>query len=156
MENAGQVERRDFAAVSGRRWYPAPIPRMDHMDRKAVLRRILVVDDHRGVREATAGLLRDLGYEVATAESGAEALILFRKSRFGLVLTDLHMPGMDGWSLAERIRKESSVPIVLITGADRRSVKERLGSSSVDSVLFKPFRVEELLALVIEAFPAIT
>jgi CheY-like chemotaxis protein len=154
MENVGQVEERDFFSSKGRGWRPASIPQMGRMGRKAG--RILVVDDHRGVREATAVLLRDIGYEVSTAASADEALILFRKSPFGLVLTDLNMPGMDGWSLAEHIKKESSVPVVLITGSDRRTVNERFGKSSVDSVLFKPFRVEELLEVVIEAFPAIT
>ena len=76
----------------------------------------------------------------------------FEDETFGLVLTDLNMPGMDGLSLAERIRKESTVPIVLITASDKRSVEGRLMNSSVDSVLYKPFRVEELLAVVVKAF----
>lgn len=156
MENVGQVEERDFFSSNGRRWVPANIPQMDRIGRKAVFGRILVVDDHRDVREATAVFLRDMGYEVSTAASADEALILFRKSPFGLVLTDLNMPGMDGWSLADRIKKESSVPIVLITGSDRRSVEERFGKSSIDSVLFKPFRVDDLMAVVIKAFTAIT
>jgi CheY-like chemotaxis protein len=63
---------------------------------------------------------------------------------------------MDGWSLAERIKEESNVPIVLITGSERWSVDQRLGKSSVDSVLFKPFRVDELVTVVLKAFAAIT
>ncbi len=143
MKIATSMEAGNLSALDDRGWLAADI---------RPLRRILVVDDHKGIRDAMAWLLRDLGYDVAVAAGGAEALNLFEDEAFGLVLTDLNMPGMDGLSLAERIRKESTVPIVLITASDKRSVEGRLMNSSVDSVLYKPFRVEELLAVVVKAF----
>ncbi len=127
-----------------------------YVEAKPNLMRILVVDDDKGVRDAMAGLLDDFGYDVAVAADADEALVLLQDSTVGLVLTDLNMPGMDGLSLARRIKKDSSTPVVLITASDRRSVEARLKDSAVDSVLFKPFRVEELMAVVIKAFSAIT
>lgn len=126
------------------------------MERKSNLRRILVVDDDQSVRVAMAGILSDLGYDVAVAADADEALVLLQDSTVGLVLTDLNMPGMDGLSLARCIKKDSSTPVVLITASDRRSVEPRLKDSVVDSVLFKPFRVDELMAVVIRMFSDIT
>jgi CheY-like chemotaxis protein len=127
-----------------------------YVEDKPNLRRILVVDDDKGIRDAMAGVLGEMGYDVAAAADGDEALVLLQNSTVGLVLTDLNMPGMDGLSLARRIKKDSSTPVVLITASDRRSVEARLKDSVVDSVLFKPFRVEELTAVVAKAFSAIT
>jgi CheY-like chemotaxis protein len=156
MENASRVEGSDSLTLDSRGWPSSDIQGVPYVEGKPKLRRILVVDDEKGIRDIMAGLLSDLGYDVAVAADGAEALILFQDSTFGLVLTDLNMPGMDGWSLAGRIKKESSTPVVLITGSDRRSVEARLKDSAVDSVLFKPFRVEDLMTVVIKAFRAIT
>ena len=126
------------------------------MEGKPNQSRILVVDDDKGVRDAMAGILNDFGYEVAAAADAYEALTLIEDSSFGLVLTDLNMPGMDGLTLAGRIKNNSSTPVVLITASDRRSVEERLKRSPVDSVLFKPFRVDELMEVVIKAFSTTT
>jgi len=150
-------EKGDSPASADKKWMPAadiwpPI----YVEGKPNLRRILVVDDEKGVRDAMEGILSDFGYEVAVASDGDEALVLLQDSPVDLVLTDLNMPGMDGLSLAKRIKKDSSVPVVLITALDRRSVEPRLEGSAVDSVLYKPFRVDELMAVVTKAFSAIT
>jgi two-component system response regulator ResD len=156
MENASHIEKIDSLTSDKRGWLPADIQGVTLVESKPKLRRILVVDDEKGVRDIMAGLLSDLGYDVAVAADGAEALILLQGVNFGLVLTDLNMPGMDGLNLAGRIKEDSSTPVVLITGSDRRSVEERLKDSAVDSVLFKPFRVEDLVAVVVKAFRALT
>jgi CheY-like chemotaxis protein len=156
MENAGRMEGNDSITLDRRGWLSPAIQTVPYAEGKPTLKRILVVDDHRGVRDAMAWLLSDLGYDVAVAADGEEALILFQDSTFGLVLTDLNMPGMDGWGLAGRIKKDSNTPVVLITASDRRSVEARIKDSAVDSVLFKPFRVEDLVAVVIKAFRTIT
>ena len=156
MENAGHIEKRDSLTLDNRRWLPADIRGVTPVESKPKLRRILVVDDEKGVRDIMAGLLSDLGYDVSAAADSDEALILLQESNFGLVLTDLNMPGMDGVNLAGRIKEDSSTPVVLITGSDKRSVEARLKDSAVDSVLFKPFRVEDLVAVVIKAFRELT
>jgi CheY-like chemotaxis protein len=156
MENASRVQGSEALTEDSRGWPSADIQGVPYVEGRPKLRRILVVDDDIGVRDTMAGLLSDLGYDVAVAADGEEALILLQDSTFGLVLTDLNMPGMDGWSLAGRIKKDSSTPVVLITASDRPSVEARLKDSAVDSVLFKPFRVEDLMTVVIKAFQAIT
>ena len=152
MKKASHMGRRDSPALDNRKWLPAAIRPMGCVEGEPDLRRILVVDDEKGVRDAMAGILSDLGYDVAVAADGEEALVLLQDSTVGMVLTDLNMPGMDGLSLARRIKEDSSTPVVLITASDRRSVEARINDRAVDSVLFKPFRVDELMAVVVKAF----
>ena len=106
---------------------------------------ILVVDDEQAVRAALADTLPVLGYEVATASNGTEGLRLFHKNSYELVVTDVQMPGMDGWTLARNIKKRSpATPVVLITGSEKETVLTKAKGKSIDSVLFKPFTLEEL------------
>jgi CheY-like chemotaxis protein len=112
-------------------------------------RRIMVVDDDEGMRHILSIALSRMGYEVLAAGSGTEALNLFLKNSFTLVLTDLEMPGMDGWNLAYRIKKRfPGIPVVLITGYAKEAVMERIKGSSVDYVIFKPFLLEDILKTV--------
>jgi two-component system response regulator MprA len=150
-------ERGHSPASDESKWIPSADMRpMVYAEGKPNPKRILVVDDEEGVRDSLAGILSDFGYDVAVAADADEALVLLQDSPVGLVLTDLNMPGMDGLSLARRIKKDSSTPVVLITAVDRKSVEPRLKDGVVDSVLYKPFRVDELMAVVTKAFSAIT
>jgi CheY-like chemotaxis protein len=116
---------------------------------KASHRRIMVVDDEEGIREILSTALSSMGYEVVTANSGGEALNLFLKSSFALVLTDLEMPGMDGWNLASRIKDRSpNIPVVVMTGQSQEDVMERMKGNSVNSAIFKPFRLEQVLKMI--------
>jgi CheY-like chemotaxis protein len=109
-------------------------------------RRIMVVDDDEGIRHILSIALSRMGYEVLAASSGTEALNLLLKTSFALVLTDLEMPGMDGWNLASRIKNRfPSTPVILMTGYAKKDVMEKLKGSSVDYVIFKPFRLEDIL-----------
>ena len=109
-------------------------------------RRIMVVDDDEGMRDILSTALSGMGYDVLTASRGTEALDLLLKSSFALVLTDLQMPGMDGWSLASRIKDRfPGTPVILMTGYEKKEVMERMKVSSVDYVIFKPFRLEDIL-----------
>jgi CheY-like chemotaxis protein len=117
------------------------------------MRRILVVDDEKKVRDVLSAILSYMGYEVAVATSGNEGLELFLKHSFDLVLTDLSMPDMDGWTLAFHIKDTSPhTPVILITGEQREGVMEKLGASAVDSALFKPFGWSELQQTVQHVF----
>ena len=107
--------------------------------------RILVVDDDELVREVLAGTLAFMGFDVDLAGSGAEGLRLFLKRPFDLVLTDLQMPGIDGFTLAIQMKDESpETPVVLMTGHEKGRVLEMTKESCVDSVLFKPLRLESI------------
>ena len=108
-------------------------------------KRILVVDDDRAIRDILSGVLSFMGFSVAVARSGNEGLDLFLKDRFDLVLTDLRMPGMDGWDLAFHVKSRApNTPVVLITGQQKEEVMESDKRDRVDFVMFKPFELKEM------------
>jgi two-component system capsular synthesis sensor histidine kinase RcsC len=106
---------------------------------------MLVIDDDQHVRSAMVGMLKSLGYEAEGAESGAQGLARMESELFGLVITDLSMPGMDGWAVASEIRRRwPKAKIVMITGY--RSTDQIFGENPglLDDVISKPVRLEEL------------
>ena len=103
---------------------------------------ILLADDQQSVREAISLLLSLDEHAVVEASNGAEALDLFRRGQFDLVITDFDMPKMKGNELATRIKQLSPAqPILMIT-----AYAEKLGASDnpVDALLDKPFQIEDL------------
>jgi CheY-like chemotaxis protein len=116
---------------------------------RAISKRILLADDNKAIRDVVSGFLEFIGYEVALAINGIEALAVFLDSAFDLVLTDLEMPVMDGLSLAGHIKERSPItPVILLTGADRETVLKKVEKGLVDSVIFKPFILEDLQSTV--------
>ncbi|MFO1501145.1 MAG: response regulator [Verrucomicrobiota bacterium] len=112
-------------------------------------KRVLVVDDEQAVRDLTQALLQRLGYSVAAAGSGVEALRLVDLERFDLVVTDLFMPEMSGGELAREIRKrDEQLPIVLITGARDAEVPP-----GFMAVVYKPFTLSDLQLVTKRVFP---
>ena len=78
--------------------------------------RILVVDDDHAMRLALSESLESCGYDIVAAENGREALELFKKGKFDLVVTDMKMPGMTGIEVLRGVKKLSpEIPVVLIT-----------------------------------------
>jgi len=117
-------------------------------------RRILVVDDEKAIRDVLSSILSFTGYKVIVASNGDEGLNLFLENPMDLVLTDLDMPGLDGVSLALFIKDKSpSTPVVLITGSDKEDVMERLRGDCVDSVMFKPFSLDDVQETVQRILP---
>ena len=111
--------------------------------------RILVAEDNKVIGDLVSKILDLMGFEVALAGNGVEALSLFIERSFDLVLTDLEMPIMDGWGLTHRIKERSpSTPVVLMTGSDRESVLEKVKSAPIDSVIFKPFLLDDFQSTV--------
>jgi CheY-like chemotaxis protein len=118
--------------------------------------RVLVMEDEDEVRELLKDILTDGGHEVAFASDGRKGLELFQEKRFDLVFTDLGMPGMSGWQVAEQIKQLSGeTPVALITGWDVKQKKQELKNKGVDIVLKKPFRVDEILGLVQDLMAAL-
>lgn len=113
--------------------------------------RILVVDDDPIAGAITGAVLEDGGYEVALAESGAEALALLAgDDAVAVVISDMNMPGMTGLELFQRIRGEGrSVPFLLLSGDD----PQRLGPTvaSLDGCLMKDESLTEQLIGRVEA-----
>ena len=112
-------------------------------------RRILVAEDNKTIQNVVSRILDFMGFEVALARNGVEALSLFLENSFDLVLTDLEMPIMDGWSLTHCIKERSpNTPVVLMTGADRETVLKKVKSALIDSVIFKPFLLNDFQSTV--------
>lgn len=114
-------------------------------------KRLLVVDDEAKLLRAVAVTLREEGYEVSTARSGAEALVRINDSVPDLIISDIRMPGMDGYKLARVLRsnpRTALIPLIFLTAKDER--KDRLAGirTGVDAYLVKPFDPEELIAVV--------
>jgi len=108
--------------------------------------KILVVDDEASIRRILQTRLSMIGYEVVTAADGEEALKTFRNSFPDLVVLDVMMPKLDGYGVCQELRKESDVPIIMLTAlgdvADRITGLE-LGA---DDYVVKPFSPKELEA----------
>lgn len=108
--------------------------------------KILVVDDEASIRRILETRLSMIGYDVVTASDGEEALTTFRTSSPELVVLDVMMPKLDGYGVCQELRKESDVPIILLTAladvADRITGLE-LGA---DDYIVKPFSPKELEA----------
>ncbi len=109
---------------------------------------ILVVDDEKNIADLARMYLTKEGYEVIIGEDGSEGLRLFRSKHPTLVVLDLMLPLMDGYEVCRQIRKESNIPIIMLTarGDDiDRIVGLELGA---DDYLTKPFNPRELVARV--------
>ena len=113
---------------------------------------ILVVEDDDAIRTLVAEVLEDDGYRVREATNGAEALERLREERPDLIVLDLMMPVMDGWTFVNecrRLRWCGEVPIVVTSAShDLPRTAEQLRSLGVRNCLAKPFELDGLLELV--------
>ncbi|HEV7891603.1 MAG TPA: response regulator [Pyrinomonadaceae bacterium] len=110
--------------------------------------RVLVVDDAPDVTEMIATLIRFAGYEVTTALSATEAFDAARGDRFDAVVSDIGMPGMNGYQLAEALRalpEYARTPLVAVTGFTMYDDRERARLSGFDDFLSKPINPSDLL-----------
>ena len=110
--------------------------------------RVLLVDDEPAVTDVLRGLLVDEGYQVRTADDGSDALTSFRMWAPSLVITDLNMTPMNGIELCRRIRAESGVPIIVVSGDTDEHSKVAAIDSGADDYVVKPFGPDELMARV--------
>lgn len=114
-------------------------------------KRLLVVDDDPGLLRAVAETLRAEGYEVTTARRGAEALVRVAESLPDLIVSDIRMPGMDGYELVRNLRASARaklIPIVFLTAKDETADRIAGFRTGVDAYLTKPFEPDELVAVV--------
>jgi two-component system, OmpR family, response regulator len=108
---------------------------------------LLVVDDEPFLRDAVAASLRFLGFDVTTADNGADALRLARDGRFDLLVLDVMLPGLDGFDVVRRLRRDGSrVPVIFLTARDTQADKVTGLTIGGDDYLTKPFGLEELAA----------
>ncbi len=107
---------------------------------------ILVVDDHRDIREPLARYLAKHGFRVSTAESAAAARKVLQAAAIDLVVLDIMMPGEDGLSLCRQLRAGGDVPIVLLTALGEETDRIVGLEMGADDYVSKPFNPRELVA----------
>ena len=110
----------------------------------------MVADDSKVVRVKTSRLLAQHGYRVVLAEDGAQAAQLLDVELPSVLITDVEMPGLDGFELTRHVRahpRARSIPIIMITSADDR-LKQAAAEAGVTLVLGKPYPEEELIACI--------
>ena len=107
---------------------------------------VLLVEDERRLREIVSDYFRNEGFEVIEAEDGKKALELFAEHEIDLIMLDIMLPEIDGWSVCRRIRKESAVPIIMLTARsdeDDTLLGFELGAAEY---VTKPFSPKVLVA----------
>src|SRR5580765_8558821 len=111
--------------------------------------RVLVVDDETNITELVAMALRYVGFEVATAASGREALAAVPGFRPDLVVLDVMLPDLDGFEVCRRLRADGvRVPVLFLTARDGTEEKVRGLTLGGDDYVTKPFSLEEVVARV--------
>ena len=107
--------------------------------------KILIIDDDPINLEIMAELLSMMGYKVTKACNGFEGLDFLAKDKYDLVITDLEMPGINGWDLAVRVKETlPGMPIIMLTGHAKEGVEKKLNSSAVDIAMYKPFKIKDM------------
>jgi two-component system capsular synthesis sensor histidine kinase RcsC len=112
-------------------------------------RRLLVIDDEAVIRSLLRDMLEACGYQADTAADGPAGVARFREGRYGAVITDLAMPGMNGLQVATEIRMlEPDARIILLTGSAPSLTYSRARESGVTTLLHKPIALADLKAAV--------
>lgn len=109
---------------------------------------ILVVDDMISMRHVMLAMLRDVGYhDNDEAVDGVQALAMLRKKEYQLVITDLHMPNLDGKQLLERIRNDDKlahIPVLMVSSEGDKEKIKGIISCKVSGFIIKPFTTNTL------------
>jgi CheY-like chemotaxis protein len=140
------LPKRNSVTASGKRKSRLPGPRLS----------VLVVDDVPDVTEMIALFLKHAGYEVATADSAAVALQLTDEQAFDLIISDIGMPGMNGYELAQTLRGRSEyqrTPIIAVTGYTEYDDRGRAQRAGFSAHLTKPIDPSDLLNLMKDLLP---
>ena len=114
-------------------------------------KQLLVVDDDPSLLLAVSETLRAENYDVVTARRGAEAMVRVAESLPDLIISDIRMPGMDGYALVRNLRaspRTRLIPIVFLTAKDETADRIAGFRVGVDAYITKPFETDELVAVV--------
>ena len=109
------------------------------------MQNILIVEDDMDIQELLREFLKEAGYEVMAANDGIEAMELFAKNKFDLILLDIMLPKIDGFGVCELVRKQSQVPIIMLTALGGEEEQIRGLDLQVDDYITKPFSVPILI-----------
>lgn len=106
---------------------------------------ILVMEDDVNIQELIVEFLKAEGYDVDYASDGLEGIQLFKKKEYDLVLLDIMMPNLDGYSVCKMIRKSSNVPIIFLTALNEESEQLKGFELECDDYITKPFSFNLLI-----------
>ena len=112
--------------------------------------KLLIIEDEAAIQSILSELLTDAGYTVEVAGDGLEGITKFREQSFSLVLLDIMMPKLDGYTVCEMIRRESKTPIIMLTALDEEEAQVKAFELKVDDYITKPFSVR-LVRMRVEA-----
>lgn len=114
-------------------------------------KRVLIVDDSESIREVVSFTLENAGHEVVKGVDGADALQYLDGSKFDLIITDLHMPNLDGIGFIRKVRSMPEyqyVPILFLTTESQTTKKMEAKEAGATGWIIKPFVPEKLLAAI--------
>jgi CheY-like chemotaxis protein/nitrogen-specific signal transduction histidine kinase len=138
-ESAGRDKGSKFSFI---------LPKEGKVMEKAAQKKIMVIDDEKDLCDTAKGILEGKNYAVTTALSGQEGLDKIKESKPDLIVLDLMMPEMDGFAVAEKLKKNpetSQIPIIVLTALDQEESAKRVLSLGAKGYLVKPFEPEALL-----------
>ena len=114
--------------------------------------RILLIDDEAAILELTSEILEGNGHKTVCAHSGKEGIQRSEEEEFDIVITDLVMPDLSGWQVAQAIKKNrANTVVILATGWGTQLDRDRLSRSDIDLLLSKPSKLDDVLQVVREA-----
>lgn len=112
---------------------------------------ILTVDDSASIRQMVSFTLKNEGYDIVEAVDGVDALDKMKGTTVDMVLTDLHMPNMNGLDLIKEVRANPAskfIPIIFLTTESQGDIKQEGKSAGATGWIVKPFKPEQLVAVV--------
>lgn len=112
------------------------------------MKKILIADDEQRIRKLVCDFLRKEGFETVEAADGREALEIFQATVIDLVILDVMMPEFDGWTVCRTIRRQSQVPVIMLTARGEESDELFGFELGADEYVSKPFSLQVLVARV--------
>lgn len=111
------------------------------------MQHILVVEDDLDIQELLKNFLQEVGYEITIASNGMEVIVLFSSMHFDLILLDIMLPKINGFAVCELIRKQSQIPIIMLTALNGEEEQIKGLDLQVDDYITKPFSMPILVRL---------
>ena len=108
-------------------------------------KKILIIEDEAAIQKILSEPLTFAGYEVTVASDGLEGINTFHRQNFNLILLDIMLPKIDGYTVCEMIRQESQIPIILLTALDTENHQIKGFDKLADDYITKPFSIKLVL-----------
>ena len=109
------------------------------------MQKILIVEDDLDIQDLLKNFLQEVGYEIMIASDGMEAISLFSSAHFDLILLDIMLPKIDGFTVCELIRRQSQIPIIMLTALNGEEEQIKGLDLQVDDYITKPFSMPILI-----------